>query len=476
MEKTEKKPLNLLEEQVYADLEKINVPPKSWLISSFPEEVLDVAIIGGGMAGLTACFALMMEGISKLKIFDENPPGLEGPWVKYARMNVLRSGKNLMGPALGIPSLTFWSWYEAVYGKEAWEKLEACPTRIWQDYLLWYRKVLQLPVENEMTLEKIVPQKNLFELTFRTNKTQLKKFVRKVILATGREGSGGYYIPQFLKTIPKQYYAHTGEVIEPVFFKDKRIAIIGGGSSAFDVAAVAIENGATAVDMFLRRPAVSEINKFGQFAYPGLENGFYFLPDEMHCRFFAEALQEGAVDPSFSAVERIKNFTNLFIHYETEVQEIALGNHKMILNTNKGKFHENFIVLGTGYGVDLSNRPELNQIKSYIQLWEKKVPKDLLKKIPMLGKFPYLGPHFEFLEVEPGKASFLKNLYCFNYGAWLSHAQLSGDIPGISVGAKRLAKGIVADFFLSNSEEYLQKIIEWQTPDFNSSDYPPLKK
>jgi hypothetical protein len=49
-----------------------------------------------------------------------------------------------------------------------------------------------------------------------------------------------------------------------------------------------LENGAKSVDMLVRRSAISQINKFGQFSYPGLENGFYLLSDEMRCLFFAE--------------------------------------------------------------------------------------------------------------------------------------------------------------------------------------------
>ena len=38
---------------------------------------------------------------------DENPAGLEGPWVTYARMVTLRTPKALTGLDYGMPSLTF---------------------------------------------------------------------------------------------------------------------------------------------------------------------------------------------------------------------------------------------------------------------------------------------------------------------------------------------------------------------------------
>lgn len=78
-----------------------------------------------------------------------------------------------------------------------------------------------------------------------------------------------------------------------------------------------MENGAESVEMIVRRSDISQINKFGQFSYPGLENGFYFLPDEIRCLFFAEVYKAGGIDPSKAAVERIKDFENLYIHYTT---------------------------------------------------------------------------------------------------------------------------------------------------------------
>lgn len=91
-----------------------------------------------------------------------------------------------MGTALGIPSLTFWSWYEALYGKENWEQLKVCPTKLWHDYLCWFRQVLKLPVKNNMTLVKINPSKNLLELTFNHQGHPIIVYARKVVLAFGQ--------------------------------------------------------------------------------------------------------------------------------------------------------------------------------------------------------------------------------------------------------------------------------------------------
>ena len=128
--------LNKLEARLREDLAWLELPAKRWVIEHTHNglPVLEVAIIGGGMAGLAAAGALQNLGIQPT-IFDKSPEGFEGPWVTTARMETLRSPKQLTGPALGIPSLTFRAWYECQFGLEAWDALDKIPRTQWMDYL-----------------------------------------------------------------------------------------------------------------------------------------------------------------------------------------------------------------------------------------------------------------------------------------------------------------------------------------------------
>lgn len=105
-------------------------------------------IIGGGQGGLSIAFGLLREKVRHILVIDENPPGQEGPWRTFARMRTLRSPKHLTGPDLGIPNLSFQAWYEAQFGSKAFEALHLAPKGIWADYLDWYRRVLNIPVQN----------------------------------------------------------------------------------------------------------------------------------------------------------------------------------------------------------------------------------------------------------------------------------------------------------------------------------------
>ena len=73
-------------------------------------------------------------------------------------METLRSPKQLTGPALGLPALTFRAWFEAQFGLEAWDALDKIPRLQWMDYLRWYRRVLGLDVRNEHRVLAVLPR------------------------------------------------------------------------------------------------------------------------------------------------------------------------------------------------------------------------------------------------------------------------------------------------------------------------------
>jgi heterodisulfide reductase subunit A-like polyferredoxin len=89
--------LDLLEARLRQDLSWLELPSKPWMIqkSHAGQSVIEVAIIGAGMAGLTAGTALSLLGLHPV-LFDRAPEGYEGPWVTTARMETLRSPKQLI--------------------------------------------------------------------------------------------------------------------------------------------------------------------------------------------------------------------------------------------------------------------------------------------------------------------------------------------------------------------------------------------
>lgn len=464
--------LTELEKDLKGELKLLNYPPANWLKSSHPSDCA-VTIVGAGMAGLTAAFELIRMGVSDLMIFDSRPAGFEGPWRTQARMRFLRSGKAIPGPAFHVPLLTFQAWYQAQFGFEAWEQLYKIPTHQWMDYLNWFRKVLDLPVNNETTLLKIRPQGQFLELqidhrgTLKTVKTQ------KVVLATGREGFGGLSFPQFVNDLPHECYAHTQEPIDFTALRNKRIGIVGVGASAFDAAAEALEKGASIVQLLTRRTAIPNINKTASLSYPGCSEGYYYLSDEARLSICEYVFSKGS-PPPFESLDRIKGYPNVTVNTHTAIQSAEFNQGEIHLHTPKGALIFDFLILATGFAIEGSQQPELADFFDQILLWSDR-PCAHKAGHSKVGAFPYLGPSFEFLEKKPGQAPHLSQIYCYNYAATASHWHLSSDIPDISFGAQRLAQGIARDFFDRNWKAYYNALQEFHKHEFLTQDYPFIK-
>src|SRR5205814_2065845 len=87
------------------ELAQLNYPAPNWVPPAAGPDgkpLLEVLIVGGGMCGQTAAFALLREGVRNLRCVDRALRGREGPWATFARMDTLRSPKHLTGPDLGI--------------------------------------------------------------------------------------------------------------------------------------------------------------------------------------------------------------------------------------------------------------------------------------------------------------------------------------------------------------------------------------
>jgi FAD-dependent urate hydroxylase len=424
----------VLQEEIARDLELLGIPSPT---SRPPrQEILDVAIIGGGQSGLSLCFSLYKHGVFNVQIFETSPEGLEGPWLTTARMMTLRSPKELPGPALDIPNLTFRAWYEAQWSD--WNLLNKIPTSLWADYLHWYRHVLDLPVKNGWSLLSIVPEGKLLKLLFNGER---EIYTKKVILATGMDGCGGFEIPNCVEqdSIPKSAWFHSGEHIDTALLHGKRISIIGAGASAFDIAATALESGAERVEVLMRRAALRSGGAFDLFAY---WPSYFFLSDQERLQLFTRVEEVGS-DPPAESVKRLQKWTNFQIIPETQIQCLSFNN-EVTIRTDKGSLTTDLVILATGYAVNLSYIPEISSFKDEILLWSDRVE----GLPPKFALFPYLGTHFEFLEKKAGAAPYLKNIHCFNYGAFFSHGFLSSSIRTLSSGAERLAEGIAIDLFL----------------------------
>jgi cation diffusion facilitator CzcD-associated flavoprotein CzcO len=441
-----------LENRVARDLETLNLPATNWPASVHAPDgnaVTDVVVVGAGMNGVAAAAALIFKGVRNVRILERASPGNEGPWLSFARMDTLRSPKTLPGPALGIPSLSFRAWYEAAFGSEAWDELYKIENAVWVDYLAWLQRVLKLPVEHRIEVRSITPADGLLKVATTSPRGENVFYARRVVLATGRGGAGGDKIPDFIDAdLWPDLAAHTNEAIDFAQLRGRSIGIVGGGASAWDNAATALEKGAARVDMYVRRHSLPQINKGRGSASPGYFHGWSVLDDAERWDLFVY-LNDVQAPPPHETVRRALRQRAFHIHLGKPVESASRLDGKAVVHIrgeDEPRTHD-FLIVGTGFNVDAASIPEIAALAPLTARWRDRYePPESLQR-PELGDFPYLGDGFELLEREPGRCPDLSRIHLVNHGAALSQGAIASDIPGVNVAAERVSTAIVKSLF-----------------------------
>lgn len=468
--------LDALAARLRDDLAILQSPPADWVKPRHTESgarVADVTVVGAGMCGLAASFALRRAGIDNIRILDAGATGQEGPWVTYARMETLRSPKSLAGPALGLPSLAFRSWYEAQWGREAWLRLGKIPRTMWMDYLIWYRTVLDLPVENMCRVTRIVPQPHGFDLEVDRSGEHETIASRRVVLATGREGMACPRVPAPLEPLLGPRCLHSSQAIDFSQMRGAAIAVIGFSAAAVDNAAEALEAGADSVHLLVRAEAVPRINKMKSTAYPGFTHGFPSLDPRMRLALLSYVMRYRMAPPRESVL-RVFRHPNARLHLGCEVTDAVRDGDRLTLQAGEETLSVDYVIYCTGFSINTLAPPETREFAGAIRTFRDSIAD--ADVVDELLDFPDLGPAFEFQERSPGSAPFLAGLHNFTYAATVSHGNVSGDIPCVSDGAERLARGIAAALFAEDFPDYLGALEAYEEPELLGDEIPGAAK
>jgi len=463
-----------LEARLKQDLAWLELPAKRWVptITRDGQDVLDVAIIGGGMAGMAAAVSLLHTGIQAV-IFDQSRAGLEGPWATTARMETLRSPKQLTGPALGLPALTFRAWFEAQFGLDAWDALDKIDRLQWMDYLRWYRRVLALDVRNDHRVLLVQPRADgVVALEMETPDGRQTLLARRVVLATGRDGLGGAYVPPFAHDLPRQRWAHSSDDMDYARLAGLRVGVIGAGASAMDSAATALEAGAASVDLLVRRTDLPRVNKGKGANNPGLTHGHMDLPDEWKWRI-RNYINRAQTPPPRGSTLRVSRHPHARFNLGCAVQGAAMQGDALNVQTACGPFTLDFLIFSTGFRIDWHARPEFAAIAPYVRAWKERYTPSPDERDQELNDSPDLGPAFELQENRAGACPGLDRVHCFCFPAALSHGTVSGDIPAISDGAKRLAQGIASLFYREDVEIHYARMQAHDEPELLGDEWTP---
>ncbi|MEQ9815044.1 MAG: NAD(P)/FAD-dependent oxidoreductase [Azospirillaceae bacterium] len=461
--------LAALEAAAARDLAYLDYPARTWVEprrhrSGIP--VRDVVIVGAGLNGCAAGFGLLRERVANIALIDRAEPGREGPWLTYARMRRLRTAKTLVGPDLGVRSLSFPAWYEAVYGAEAWERLDKATNAEWMAYLAWFRRVAGLPIDNGVELTAVVPDDDLLVLDLVRDGEPERLATRRLVLATGALGAGGPEIPAFIAdNLPRPRWAHSSEAIDFAALEGKRVAVLGAGASAFDNAAVALENGAAAVHLYARRASIEQPNVKSALEFSGFLRHFGSLDDLDRWRVMRQ-LARYSVPPPPSSIERCTRHDRFAVSTSCPWLSVRMASdgrngEAIAIETPAGQHWTDFVILGTGFAVDVAARPELAGLAEQIALWRDVFtpPAGEAPAIARrLGAHPYLGPGFEY-QPKPGlTAPWLGRIHDFGIGSVQSLGPVTTGLNGTKFGPTRLVQRITRSLFLEDARRHIERL------------------
>ena len=456
-------------QRVRSDLAQLDYPRREWLsrrAAPDAKPIYDVIIVGGGQGGLAAAFALRRERVHNVLVIDDNPLDHAGPWLNFARMHTLRTPKHVTGPDLGIPSLTFQAWYEAQHGALAWQALGLIPKEQWAAYLGWYRQTLELPVLPNTRVGQLRWDPNLRAFEVPCAPSADSFYARRVVLATGIEGSGRWHVPEMITSaLPRERYAHTRDAIDFSALRGKRVAVLGAGASAFDNAATALDHGARELRLFFRRAELVQVNPYRWAESSGFLRHLGDLPDADKWRFIRQIIRMGQLPPR-DTLQRAQSHAGFQLQPNSTWHAVEERASEIAIHTSSGTYLADFIIAGTGFVTDLRARPELAQLEPQIARWADRFTPPPSEGHEDLLRHPYLGPHFELTERVPGSAPELNYLYNYTFGCLLSLGFGGASISGMKYSIARLVSGITGSLFHEDRAEHYQSLCSFDEREF----------
>jgi cation diffusion facilitator CzcD-associated flavoprotein CzcO len=462
--------LQALEERLATEIETTEAIGRTWagVPASGPGGLprYNVVICGAGMSGLSIAFGLKRRGISGVLVVDKAEKGREGPWIGCARMKTLRSPKHLAGPDFGLPSLTPRAWFEALHGRTAFEGLDKMSRQDWMSYLDWYRRVTQPDVNNGTGLKGFSQEDGWIRLDLESRDGPEQIECRRLILATGIDGGGAPLIPDAVRALPKAFWTHSAEVADDGHLKDRDVVILGSATSSFDWAVTALEKGARSVTMIGRSRTFGRTEVLAWTNFPGFLGHFADLPDLQKWRYM-RLYNAFKIPPTQDQFDRAVSHPRFKMMLGHTVKAIFVEGQRVVVETDGGRISADHLLLGTGYTIDFTRRPELAGIAQDVAFWRDRFTPPEGEWSDDLAAHPYLGRGFQLTPKDPATHGWLSQVHLFNCSAIASLGPISNGVTGMKYGLPRIVDAVAAGLFQEAAGEFLRDLADYREHHFD---------
>ena len=460
-------PLDALSARVRDELVRIGHPRAEWLVPRVGPDgaaAFDVVVVGAGQSGLAVACGLLRAQVRNILVVDRAARDAEGPWLSYARMHTLRSPKDYTGPDLDLPSLGYQSWHEARYGADHWAGLGLIGREDWAAYLRWVRDTVGVPVRSETAVVDIVgTEGGLLAVTLVEGGEARVVHARKVVLATGQDGAGVWWMPSFISALPAGVRAHAADAIDFGALRGKRVAVLGAGASAFDNAATALEAGASDVALYCRRVEPQVVQPYRWLTFAGFLRHLGDLDDVWRWRFMSRVLgmREGFPQATYDRCAAHGAFRLVTGSGWTGARAGAGG---VEITTDRGVVEADFVICGTGVEMDFGRRPELARIAGDIARWSDRYVPPAGEGDERLGRFPYLAGDYGLVPRVAGVSAWMADVHLFNIAATMSFGPSGSSINAMTTAVPKLVYGITRGLFAGDLERHWAEFQAYDVP------------
>jgi cation diffusion facilitator CzcD-associated flavoprotein CzcO len=446
--------LHDLAAQARRELDILAYPAAPWVDGvTAPDgsEALDCAIIGAGQFGLTIAAGLRREQVTRVTCFDAAAEGAEGPWVTYARMAMLRTPKDLTGPDLGLPSLSFRAFWQAQHGTEGWDEMHRVPRTAWMDYLNWYRTVLALPVRNLWRLISLKPSRAMLELRFATPAGERVIFARSVVLATGAAAGRSIPLPEAAHALPEGRALSAYDALDCTAFKGERLGILGGSATAFDLGIAALQAGAASATLCLRRQSLPYANPRRWMENAGFLAHYMDLPDATKWAYSLRLNRIGQSPPK-PTYDLAMSTPGFAIRTASPWEEVRWNGSEVVVRGGGRTQYFDRVVYATGMRTALEDVPAFSAIAEHAARWEDRYTPPRALEAPGMGRNPYLNRYAAFEERIPCTAPWLGRIMSVMGGGGLSLGPVATSVSGMKYLVPLVLAGVKRQLFLDQQE------------------------
>jgi len=381
-----------------------------------------IAIIGAGPYGLSMAAHLRSLPNLNVRVFGKTMSF----WQDYMPKGMLlRSGWRASYIADPGHSLSLEAYQSATGDRVA----NPVPLDRFVAYGKWFQRQAA-PGLDDRLVTRVTPRKQELLLELDGGETLS---ANRIIVATGIAPFA--YIPEEFSGLPKTLASHASEHKDFCGFAGKEVAVIGGGQSALESAALLREAGAK-VQVYVREPQVhflgwrKRIMNFKplfKMLYSWTDVGPAGLSQLVSHPQYFRVLPRNAQDPIAKRCIRPAGASwlparlgEVQLHLGQTVQSATAANSRLRLQIGDGSQREvDHLLIGTGYKIDISKYRFL--------------PAELLASVRQNNGYPVLNHQFQ---------SSVPGLYFLGAPAAWSFGPLMRFVAGTEFGCARLAASL----------------------------------